>query len=213
MCGRYTIKKNPSDYLRQVFPGIQFDPAFKFQPNENVCPTLEEPVVLNANGVPFCTLLRWGLIPSWSREEKPGTGIINARSETVAEKPSFKASFRRKRCLVPVDGFYEWKKTGVGSKKIPYRFYRKSDPFLLLAGIWDEWERPMGILRTFAILTTAANASIADVHDRMPVILDKKQVDQWLARNEDTSQLSNFFDPEKLPALDREELDKVKSAV
>ncbi len=205
MCGRYTLKKNPVEFLHKVFPEIQFDPAFAFTPSENVCPTMEVPVVLNANGTPFCTLLRWGLIPSWSREDKPVTGIINARSETVGEKPSFKASFRRKRCLVPADGFYEWKKAAAGSKKIPYRFFKKSDPFLLLAGIWDEWERPAGLLRTFTVLTTAANASVADVHDRMPVILDKNQANQWLSKNEDTSLFFRLFDPEKLPVLKCEE--------
>jgi putative SOS response-associated peptidase YedK len=212
MCGRYSLKLDPSEHLRQVFPGIQFDPAFEFRAIENVCPTFEMPVVLNAKAVSFLTLLRWGLIPSWSKEEKPGTGIINARSETVGVKPSFKASFRRKRCIVPCDGFFEWKR-GVGEKKIPYRFHKNFEPFLLFAGIWDEWERPAGLLRTFAILTTGANASVSDVHDRMPVILNINQADAWLATNEDTSKFTSFFDPQNQPSLDREEFDGQKLAV
>lgn len=212
MCGRYSLKLDPSSHLRQVFPGIQFDGDFTFKPQDNVCPTFDMPVVLNAKAVPFCTLLRWGLIPSWSKEDPPSSGFHNARSETVGTKPSFKASFRRKRCIVPVDGFYEWKKV-IGAKKIPYRFHKNFEPFLLFAGIWDEWERPSGLLRTFAILTTVANASVSDVHDRMPVILNIKQAEAWLATNEDTSQFTGFFDPQNQPSLDREEIDGMKLAV
>lgn len=213
MCGRYSLKLDPSKHLKEAFPGIQFDSAFEFHANENVCPTANMPVVLNANAAPFCSLLRWGLIPSWSKEDKPFSGLHNARSETVDSKPSFKASFRRKRCVVPVDGFYEWKNMGPKARKIPYRFYMKSQPFLLMAGIWDEWERPAGLIRSFAILTTSANASVSEVHDRMPVILNTKQSEQWLIKNEDTSQFKSFFDPDKLPPLDREEFNGTKLAV
>lgn len=211
MCGRYSLKLNPSEHLRQVFPGIQFDPGFEFRPIENVCPTFQMPVLLNAKSVPFVTLLRWGLIPSWSREEKPDTGIINARSETVGVKPSFKGSFRRKRCIVPVDSYYEWKRED--KIKTPFRFFKRFEPHLLLAGLWDEWERPAGLLRTFCILTTAANRSVSEIHDRMPVILTSNQAGQWLETNEDTSKFSTFFDPEKLPSMDREEYSGTKLLV
>jgi putative SOS response-associated peptidase YedK len=208
MCGRYSLKSDPSDELRKMFPGIQFDPGFDFRAIENVCPSFDMPVLINAKAVPFLTLLRWGLVPSWAKDEKKA--IINARSETVGSKPSFKASFRRKRCLVPVDSYYEWKRED--AKKTPYRFFKRFEPHLLLAGIWDEWERPAGLLRTFCVLTTAANASVADVHDRMPVILNAKQAGEWLETNEETAKFSKFFESEKLPAMDREEFIPVKLA-
>jgi putative SOS response-associated peptidase YedK len=211
MCGKYSLRKDPSEYLRHAFPGIQFDASFEFQPIENVCPASDMPVLLNAKETPFLTLLRWGLIPSWSKEEKPGTGIINARSETVGSKPSFKASFRRKRCVVPIDSYYEWKKKE--NVKTPYRFFKQDEPHLLLAGLWDEWERPAGLLRTFCVLTTEANSSVADVHDRMPVVLTVNRAHEWLATNEDTSKFSSFFEPSKLPSMDREEIESTKLAV
>jgi putative SOS response-associated peptidase YedK len=129
-------------------------------------------------GVPFrqFSLMRWGLIPFWAKDANIGYEMINARAETVAEKPAFRESFKSRRCLIPADRFYEWKK--VGKAKQPFHFGMHDDSF---AGIWDRWKNPVGeVIETCSILTTTANALLADVHDRMPVIMPLGHYDLWL---------------------------------
>lgn len=123
--------------------------------------------------------MHWGLIPSWAKDPSIGNRIINARSETVAEKPSFRAAFKRRRCLIPANGFYEWKK--IGKKKQPYYVRRKDGEPFAFAGLWEPWEGEDGtVIESCTILTTEPNADIRPLHNRMPVILDPSDYDQWL---------------------------------
>jgi putative SOS response-associated peptidase YedK len=122
--------------------------------------------------------LRWGLIPSWADDPTIGNRLINARSETVASKPSFRAAFKNRRCLIPADGFYEWKKEG--KTKQPLHIQRKHGLPFAFAGLWEEWERENEIIQSCTIITTEANELMAEFHDRMPVILDAKHYELWL---------------------------------
>ncbi len=125
--------------------------------------------------------MHWGLVPSWAKDPSIGNKMINARAETITQKPSFRRPFERQRCLVPVDGFYEWQKVAGARVKIPTRIVMKDRCLFALAGIWDIWKKPDGgELRSFAIITTAANDLMKAIHDRMPVILAKQDWDTWL---------------------------------
>ncbi len=150
----------------------------------NIAPTQEAPVVrLDEAGGREVALLRWGLVPSWSKDIAIGNRMINARSETVTEKPSFRNAFRSRRCAVPATGFFEWK--GEPGRKQPYAITAADQPLFALAGLWERWhdkahpEAPP--VETFTILTTEANETVAPVHDRMPVILPADRVQDWLA--------------------------------
>ncbi|MCI0526850.1 MAG: SOS response-associated peptidase, partial [Nitrospira sp.] len=126
-------------------------------------------------------LMKWGLVPSWAKDTSTGYKMINARAETVAQKPSFKKSLKHKRCLVVADSFYEWRKVNGGRTKIPMRFVFKSREPFAFAGLWDTWQNPEGgELRSFTIITTGANAVLQPIHDRMPVILRQQDEDLWL---------------------------------
>lgn len=181
MCGRYSIT-SPPEAMRRLF-GYEENP--NLQPRYNVAPTQVAPVVrLNAHGLRELALLRWGLIPSWAKDAKISASLINARAETVAEKPSFRAAFKKRRCLVPADGYYEWR--AEGKLKQPYRIAlagggQGGGGLFAMAGLWESW-RPgtAEALETFTILTTAANEHLAELHDRMPVILDAADYDAWL---------------------------------
>ena len=185
MCGRYTLTSK-GDELALLFdlPEVPILP-----PRYNQAPTQELAVVrVAASGEPrHLDLLRWGLVPYWADDPSIGNRMINARSEGVAEKPAFKWSFRKQRCLIPTDGFYEWKKEG--KLKQPYHIRRKDRHPFAFAGLWARWkpkptpgESSEGIepLDTFTILTTDANDLIRPLHNRMPVILDPKDFALWL---------------------------------
>lgn len=141
-------------------------------------------------------MMRWGLIPSWTKELS-GDGIINARAETVADKPSFRNSFKKRRCLVVADGFYEWKAIPGIKRKIPMRIRLKSDEPFAMAGLWDIWKTPEGKeLRTFAILTTAPNRDMEPIHNRMPVILSRESEKIWLnPKQDDPAKLTPLLSP------------------
>lgn len=135
---------------------------------------------------------RWGLLPSWSKNIGPG--LINARAETVAQKPSFRQSLRNRRCLVPADGFYEWKKEG--KKKKPYRITLQGGGVFFFAGLWDAWKSPQeGTINSCTIITTAANGLLKPVHNRMPVILSKEAATTWLHRDTDLFTLKSLLTP------------------
>lgn len=146
----------------------------------NVAPTQTALVVEEDGERRVIAAHRWGLIPPWADSAKIGSQMINARSETVAEKPSFRSAFKRQRCLVPVDGFYEWQK--VGSTKVPHAIVRKDGQPLALAGLWSSWRDPATgeELRTFTVITTQANATMQPLHERMPVILPDDAWERWL---------------------------------
>ena len=195
MCGRFTQQQDTAGIsARFAVQAVLLDAV----PRYNIAPTQPVSAVLEVgqNGERFLDLLRWGLVPSWAKDIAIGSKMINARSETVAEKPSFRTSLKRRRCLIPTDGFYEWDKTG-GTRQ-PYHFRRKDGALFGFAGLWDEWIAPDGSpLRTCTILTTAANGVVAPYHDRMPVILRSEDAEaHWLDTGvQDADALEPLFLP------------------
>ncbi len=179
MCGRFSLATT-KEKLQLEFPFLQIEEAPA--PNYNVAPT--QPAAVIPNDEPATLkLFIWGLVPHWDKEGKPTGKLINARAETVAEKPSFRRAFSRQRCIVPADSFYEWKK--IGNKKVPYRILRKDGRLLAFAGIWDVWTDGLTALHTFSIITTDPNEEVATIHDRMPVVLlDEDQQLAWLEEHD-----------------------------
>ena len=176
VCGRYQLSLFGED-IDQFFDTSALDPL-DFSPRYNIAPTQYAPVVRRQVAARSISLLRWGLVPHWAQNPDGAARLINARSETVAEKPSFRDSFQRMRCLVPSTGFYEWKRTG--KEKIPHLIQVRGQTVYAMAGIWSRWMGPSGPLDTFSVLTTGAAESIADVHERMPVILHPDHYSSWL---------------------------------
>lgn len=175
MCGRYTLTSSP-EALRALF---RYAEQPNFPPRYNVAPTQPIPVVCLINGQRKFALMRWGLLPSWVKDPKAFSLIINARGENVIDKPAFRAAMKRRRCLVPADGFYEWQ--AGGARKQPYFIHAKSGQPLALAGLWETWTGPNGEeLDTVAIVTTDANRTVRPLHDRMPVIVPPDAFDLWL---------------------------------
>ena len=175
MCGRYTLITD----IKKVAEAFGVAPTLEAQPRYNVAPT-QEVVSILRNGEVHLDRLRWGLIPTWAKEEAIGSKMINARAETLAEKPSFKRLLRSRRCLVIADGFYEWQAQG-GKGKIPMYITLKDQQPFAFAGLWDLWKRPDGEeLRTCTIVTTEPNELVASIHNRMPVILGPHARDLWL---------------------------------
>jgi putative SOS response-associated peptidase YedK len=177
MCGRFTLTVDPAD-LREAFDGYTF-PA-KFAPRFNIAPT--QPILAIPNdGKNAADFFVWGLIPSWSKDPTIASRLINARAETLAEKPSFRGGFKYKRCLILADGFYEWKTVPGTKTKIPHFIFLKNRAPFAFAGLWDEWHSPDGgSLRSATIITTEPNELMAAIHNRMPVILNPRDYAQWL---------------------------------
>jgi len=174
MCGRYSFILE-DEMIRERF-GVTVRSAI-YKARYNCAPTQKLAVISNENPGEL-SLYRWGLIPSWAKDISIGNKLINAKSETILEKPAFKNSFRSKRCLVLSDGFYEWKK---GIVKTPFRITRRDGSAFAMAGIWDRWINPEGEeIRSFAILTTRPNSLMEKIHDRMPVILDRETEKKWI---------------------------------
>lgn len=175
MCGRYTIALDLEAILKQMSLNL---PDFDFTPRYNIAPTQMLPVITN-EAPKDLQLMRWGLVPFWAKNPAIGNKMINARGETVAEKPAFRAAFRQRRCLVLVDGFYEWQKSPTG--KVPHHIHLKDGILMTFAGLWESWKDGEGKeLRSFTILTTTPNAEMAPIHDRMPVIVDPDDRAAWL---------------------------------
>jgi putative SOS response-associated peptidase YedK len=175
MCGRYTITSAP-EARRALF---RYPEQPNFPPRYNVAPTQPIPIVRLNEGVRQFALVRWGLLPSWVKDPKSFTLLINARGESVIGKPAFRAAMKRRRCLIPADGFYEWK--SVGGRKQPYFVRLKSGAPMAFAGLWETWQGPNGEeLETAAIVTTGANRTLKTIHERMPVILSPDAFDLWL---------------------------------
>ena len=174
MCGRYTLT-SPDELVEEFGLG---ELPFAFSPRYNIAPSNEVPVMA-PNGRREIRLLRWGLVPNWVRLNTSTKRPINARCETVHEKPSFRESFERRRCLVCADGFYEWKRLGM--RPLPFFMHRRDSRPIGLAGIWDTHTSQDGNeIHTFAILTTAANELMAPVHHRMPIVVAAENRDRWL---------------------------------
>ncbi|MBK7141437.1 MAG: SOS response-associated peptidase [bacterium] len=178
MCGRYTLAVQ-LDLIQDRFLLKNSIPAFA--PRYNISPTQTALVITQSSDGRGLETMRWGLVPFWAKDPSIGNKMINARAETLAEKPSFRKSLERKRCLIPADGFYEWKKLPDGRSKIPMRIVVGQGDLFAFAGLWDSWKQPDGSeLRTYTIITTEPNQLVAKVHNRMPVILDRKSEDIWL---------------------------------
>ncbi|MFM7321748.1 MAG: SOS response-associated peptidase [Armatimonadota bacterium] len=180
MCGRFTQHHDQSE-LEARFRAV--GSLFPIEPHWNIAPG--QPIVAlvphGPEGVRLLEPLRWGLVPSWARDDSIGNRLINARSETAAEKPSFRTALKRRRCLIPADGFYEWER----STRQPWHAHLREGGLFAMAGLWEEWLAPDGSpLRTAAILTTEANPLVAKIHDRMPVILSREDEAAWLAPGE-----------------------------
>ncbi|MGE0652906.1 MAG: SOS response-associated peptidase [Alphaproteobacteria bacterium] len=182
MCGRYSVTL-PPEAMAKLFRAIGALP--NFPPRYNAAPGQPLPVIRRApDGRRELTLARWGLIPSWSKGPDSRYSMINARADTVAEKPAYRGPFRHRRCLVPADGFYEWREAGKGGKQ-PYYFSLKSRETFAFAALWDRWVSAQGDeVDSFAIIVTDANACVAPVHDRMPVILPPDAYAVWLGEEE-----------------------------
>jgi putative SOS response-associated peptidase YedK len=180
MCGRFTRRYTWRD-LYELY-NLSSPPA-NLQPRYNVCPTTTIDAVIDRDGRRTLVPMRWGLVPVWwKKKAKETPATFNARAETVAEKPMFRGAFRRNRCIIPVSGYYEWQATSDG--KQPYYFTaRDGAPILSIAGLWDEWRdvETGAPLRSCAMIITAANAMVAEVHDRMPVLLQPADFPAWLA--------------------------------
>ena len=179
MCGRYTLKASP-EMLQEVFDIAEMPAGW--QPRWNIAPTQAAPIIANRadfSGGRKVEAFRWGLVPSWAKDPAIGSRMINARSETAADKPSFRHALRRQRCLVLADGFYEWRKAG--KTRIPTWIHRPDERPFAMAGLWQRWRQgDDAVLHTFTIMTTAANTGIARIHHRMPVILAPESWPRWL---------------------------------
>jgi putative SOS response-associated peptidase YedK len=177
MCGRFTLVAGEEE-LQAQFEGIEF--PTKFAPRYNIAPS--QPVLAIPNdGTHTAGFFIWGLIPSWAKDPSIGNRLINARAETLAEKPSFRSSYKYKRCLLIADGFYEWKATPGTNTRVPYYVQMKDAKAFAFAGLWAEWRNADGSeLRSCTIITTAPNELIAVIHNRMPAILRPQDREEWL---------------------------------
>src|SRR6201990_3521807 len=178
MCGRYTVTSAP-EALRALF---RYEEQPNFPPRYNVAPTQPIAVVRLFEGKRQFVLMRWGLLPSWVKDPKAFSLIVNARGESVIDKPAFRAAMKYRRCLIPADGFYEWKATD-GGRKQPFYVHAKSGEPLAFAGLWETWTGPNGEeLDTATIVTTRANHTLGPIHDRMPVVVPPEAFDMLLGR-------------------------------
>ncbi len=199
MCGRFTLTVDEFLILVERF-GITGDLPEEYQPSYNIAPSQKVLVVARGPEGNRAGFLKWGLLPSWAKEPQKARRLINARSETVSEKPSFRSAFKNRRCLIPADGFYEWKKEG--NKKIPYRFYLPGEKVFAFAGIWEEWKGGAGeIIRTVSILTQEADEKVKSVHDRMPVILSPAEEQIWLEEKNNLQKLIDLLEKHRGPEL------------
>lgn len=193
MCGRYRLSRRKellAEYFDSNFDDLDWEPRY------NVAPTQPVPVLrADQTGRPWASTMRWGLIPSWAADRNIGARMINARSETANNKPSFREPLQKRRCLIPADGFYEWQRTG--KTKLPFCFEVGDGEIFAFAGLWDSWQDRDGeMVETCVILTTTPNALLADLHDRMPVILPPELHALWLdSRMQDAKRAIELLKP------------------
>ena len=177
MCGRYRLSRR-KQLIAEYF---ETDNEVDWEPRYNIAPSQPVGIIRQDPSTPerHFSLARWGLIPSWATDASIGFKTINARAETVASKPAFRDAFVSRRCLLPADGFFEWRRSG--KEKQPFHFGMQDDSLFAFAGLWDRWRDPTGtVIESCSILTTTPNSLLADVHDRMPVILRQENYDLWL---------------------------------
>ncbi len=189
MCGRYQLSVKEDEIVVRFNVEVYKE---QYRPSYNCAPSQHLPVISNEKPDQL-VLYKWGLIPFWAEDPAMGNRMINAKAETIDQKPSFKHSFKRRRCLVLSNGFYEWKKEN--NKKIPYRILFKDEKLFAMAGIWDTWKDAEGReTRSYSIITTTPNALLKDIHNRMPVILRKEDEKKWLT-DDDPSALLMLLKP------------------
>ena len=205
MCGRF-VSSTPPDQLAQYFDVDEMpEQLLERGPNYNTAPTTEVFVVHDDGSTRRLDAFRWGLVPFWAKDISVGSRMINARAETVGEKPAYRKALERRRCIVPADGFYEWKKEPGSKKKQPYFIHRPDGEPFAFAGLWEVWKGPKDRdrsgdegsgelpppepLRTCTIITTSANEKMSELHDRMPVILPRSAWDEWLSPEVDDTEL------------------------
>lgn len=195
MCGRFSFSQS-SEALAEAFhlsvPSLS--------PRYNIAPTQPAPTILQSTDGRELKLLHWGLIPSWAKDTKMGAKLINARAETVDEKPAFRSAFKKRRCLVLADGFYEWQQQN--GKKQPYYFRVEDGKPFAFAGLWEHWESPDGEeIDSCTIITTEANDILRPIHDRMPVILAPKDYEQWLDIGQKPESVKSLLQPYRSEAM------------
>jgi putative SOS response-associated peptidase YedK len=199
MCGRYTAAKEVTKQAVKV--GVAITQIPLFGPRYNIAPTQLAPVIYMERHKPMMKLMRWGLIPSWAKDASVGSANINARSETLQSRNSFREAFKHRRCLIPADSFYEWQERE--GKRQPFRVMLKSGEPFCFAGLWERWIKPPSVdnaetdldeapasetIDSFTIITRAANDAIAPLHDRMPVVIQPRHFDWWLKNDDPTSE-------------------------
>ncbi|MEW5421514.1 SOS response-associated peptidase [Amorphus sp. 3PC139-8] len=193
MCGRYTLVARPEE-VQALFDALE---AHQAPPRYNIAPS--QPILIvreDQPGVRRLVLVRWGLIPGWAKDPSKLANLINARSETAIDKPSFRTAMRHKRCLIPASGFYEWQKRK-GTRSQPYLIRPSEGDLVAFAGIWEDWTDPDGgVIETAAILTTAANATLSPIHDRMPAVVQPEDFALWLdTRSVDAKTATSILRP------------------
>lgn len=202
MCGRYQLEADP----RELAEALGLEDLPELPARYNIAPTQEVPVVRMRRSAPDgpevrrLVTMRWGLVPHFAKDAREGVRAINARAETVDSRPAFRDAFARRRCLVPATGFYEWRR--MGRVKQPYLIRRPDRKPFAFAGLWARWKGGEQPLDTFTIVTTAANARVADVHDRMPVVLAPEDYARWLAPESDPGRLKALLGPAPDDALE-----------
>jgi putative SOS response-associated peptidase YedK len=199
MCGRFTLNVEPKE-IEKEFAAVTEQSAGQREENQkrfNIAPSQVISVIRQFETERVISGLKWGLVPSWAKEESIGNRMINARAESLAEKPSFRNAFKARRCLIPSSGFYEWKRLGDKAGKQPFYFYLPGKPVFGFAGLWETWKTEAGAqLESCTIITTTANAVLAPVHDRMPVIIKPEAYAEWLDPKEmDADYLQKFLAP------------------
>ncbi len=194
MCGRYRLSRR-KQIVEEYFESQSESEEEEWGLRYNIAPTQPVPTVRQSGASRVLSMMRWGLVPSWATDIKIGNQLINGRSESVLEKPAFRDSFRTRRCLIPADGFYEWKK--YGKQRQPFHFGMKDGGLFGFAGLWERWKSPNGqVLESCSILTTTANQVLEGVHDRMPVILPRRLYQIWLtASATETERLAELLVP------------------
>jgi putative SOS response-associated peptidase YedK len=201
MCGRYTIRTSLQKIIEAMSPVlVRIDPHL-FVPRYNVAPTQDVPVIRLVPEGRELAALHWGLIPPWAKDPAIGNRMINARSETAAQKPAFRDAFKKRRCLLVADGFYEWKKTPDG--KQPYFIHLRDDSAFALAGVWERWSHDQQRIESCTLFTTEPNELMRPIHDRMPAIIGREDYQRWLDPKtdpDDAGKLLKPFDAEKMEA-------------
>jgi len=215
MCGRF-VSSSPPDELAKYFD-VEAVSETVLEPNYNVAPSLDVYVVVESGGVRRLDTFHWGLVPFWAKDPSTGNKMINARAESIAEKNAYKHAFKKRRCIIPVDGFYEWKKIPGQKAKQPYFIHRVDGEPMALAGLWEVWrpaddvDRTGDPLRSCTIITGQPNEKVASIHDRMPVMLPPSAWEAWLDReNDDLDTLGKLLVPAPASLL---ELHPVSRAV